>query len=184
MDLHNLLMCILFNFMILTICSTSAGILGFYLNGVAYPNGSTVLRTDIGVNDNALRCTTDSTTCCRSNIGGEMRGGQFYFPDDVTTVPISTSAVDGYYRDRQSRLIRLHRLDTGVIGTMTGRFRCNIPQAGGPPDANLFINIGEYKTISACIHLCKFVCVNLNQQLTYLSRSLLLVITLLVIATV
>ena len=38
--------------------------LGFVLNGVNYSNGSTVLRTDIGVGDAALQCTTDSTTCC------------------------------------------------------------------------------------------------------------------------
>ena len=40
-----------------TMSSYSAGNLGFYLNGFAYPNGSTVLRTDIGEGDAALLCT-------------------------------------------------------------------------------------------------------------------------------
>lgn len=63
-----------------------AGTLGFYLNGVAYPNGSTVLRTDIGEGDDALQCTTDSTTCC-SNISPEMHSGQFYFPITILQYP-------------------------------------------------------------------------------------------------
>ena len=49
------------------------------------------------------------------------------------TVPIMPEgATDGYYRDRDSQ--RLHCQSTGII---TGRFRCNIPQASGPPDADL-----------------------------------------------
>ena len=133
----------------------SAGTLGFFLNGVAYPNGSTVLRTDIGEDTNALQCTTDSDTCCRNNIDGETRAGDFHFPAYYyDTVPNLETATDGYYRDRLSRLIRLHRQPTGNI---TGQFQCNIPQASGPPDANLYINIGEKKN-SACIHVCiKFI---------------------------
>ena len=45
-----------------------------------------MLRTDIGENDAALQCTTDSTTCC-SNSCSEIRAGDFYFPDDQL-VPI------------------------------------------------------------------------------------------------
>ena len=120
--------------------SISAGTLGFYLNGVAYPDGSTVLRTDIGEDASALQCTTDSTTCCRNNVGGEMRAGEFHFPVSGAIVPRMGDATAGYYRDRDSRLIRLHRQSTG---TLTGQFQCNIPRANGPPDASLYINIGE-----------------------------------------
>ena len=130
-----------------------AGTLGFFLNGVAYPNGSTVLRTHIGVDSNALQCTTDSTTCCRNGVGGETRAGEFHFPVSDTTVPNIGGTTNGYYRDRDSQLIRLHRQPNGTI---TGWFRCNIPQFSGPPDANLYINIGEHKLISesAYIHVC------------------------------
>ena len=122
------------------VLSLSAGTLSFYLNGISYPNGSTVLRTDIGEGADALQCTTDSTTCCRNGIGGEIRDGKFHFPVSDDTVPNESGATNGYYRDRLSRLIRLHRQSSGTI---TGQFRCNIPQANGP-NANLYINIGEY----------------------------------------
>ena len=69
--------------------------LGFVINGIAYSNGSTVLRTDIGENDIALQCTTDRAGCCG---GGKV--GQFYFPDD-TQVPTSGNNLTGtYYRNR------------------------------------------------------------------------------------
>ena len=106
---------------------------------MAYPNGSTVLRTDIEEGTSALQCTTNLITCCR-NEGGEMRAGNFYFPISDAPVPVMGVATESYYRDRQSQHIRLHRQSTGTI---TGRFRCNIPQANWPPDANLHINIGE-----------------------------------------
>ena len=107
---------------------------------MAYSNGSTVLRTDIGEGESALQCSTDSTTCCRNNIGGEMRAGNFYFPISDAPVPVRGGVMNGYYRDRDSRLIRLHRQPTGTI---TGQFRCNIPQDSGPA-VNLYINIGEH----------------------------------------
>ena len=138
--MHYLTLCIIILFLSLT--SLSAGTLGFYLNGVAYPDGSTVLRTDIGEGDNALQCTTDSTTCCTNNLP-EMRAGEFHFPVSDAYVPPIGEAMNGYYRDRRSQHIRLHRQPTGTI---TGRFRCTIPQANGP-QVDLFINIGEYKAI-------------------------------------
>ena len=109
-----------------------------------------MLRTDIGERESALQCTTDSTTCCR-NYNGEIRGGEFHFPISDVPVPTLGGVTNGYYRNRDSRHIRLHRQSTG---TLIGRFRCNIPQASGPPYANLYINIGEESNISACIHAC------------------------------
>ena len=134
-----------------------------------------MLRTDIGEGDNALQCTTDSTTCC-SNAGGEMRAGFFYFPVTDVYVPPLGLAVNGYYRDRLSQLIRLHRQPSGTI---TGQFRCNIPRASGSA-ADLFINIGEYKLVFSIVHSVYIPIL----QLTYLSPSLLLIITLLVMPTV
>ena len=99
-----------------------------------YPNGSTVLRTDIGEGDDTLQCITDSTTCCT----GAGRAGEFYFPDG-TTVPISGGDfTHTYYRSRSTGLILLHRRPSGVL---TGQFRCEIPNASGMT-VNLFINIG------------------------------------------
>lgn len=121
-----------------------AGTFGFHLNGVSYSNGSTVLRTDIGEGDAALQCTTDSTTCC-SNIAPEMRGGEFYFPDD-TLVPIMLAlSSQGYYRNRGSQLIRLNRWANGTNAT-TGLFRCEIPAASGTT-VSLFVSIGMYTSL-------------------------------------
>ncbi len=116
-----------------------AGSLGFYLNGTAYHNGSTVLRNDIGEDDAALQCTTNSTTCC-SNSAPEMRAGEFIFPGGQI-VPIKISVgVLGYYRDRRSQFIRLNRLSNA---TLTGQFRCVIPDASGT-NASLFVDVGRY----------------------------------------
>ena len=95
-----------------------------------------MLRTDIGEGDNALQCTTDSTTCC-TNMNGEMRAGEFYFPNGDRVMHLG-SITNGYYRFRLSRHIRLSRLS---FGTITGQFRCEIPDASGIM-VNLFINIG------------------------------------------
>ena len=112
--------------------------LGFVLNGVTYSNGSTVLRDDIGEGDAALNCTTDSTTCCRNNEGGETRAGNFYFPNGGMVLNDVNTPSNSYYRTRSSRLISLHRRPNAI---QTGRFRCEIPAASGAT-VNLFINIG------------------------------------------
>ena len=119
----------------ITILSISAGTLGFYLNGVHYPDGSTVLRTDIGEGDDALQCTTDRVACCDL----PNRAGQFYFPNDDQVPTLGGVGTSGYYRDRDDQLIRLNRQsDNGVI---TGQFRCEIP-SGTSTDSVLSINIG------------------------------------------
>ena len=110
--------------------------LGFVLNGVNYSNGSTVLRTDIGEEDAALNCTTDSTTCCRNGFG-ETRAGNFYFPNGSIVLREVDVPSDSYYRTRFSMLIGLNRLPAA---TLTGQFRCEIPDASGTT-VNLFINI-------------------------------------------
>ena len=108
--------------------------LGFVLNGVNYPNGSTVLRTDIGEGVNGLQCTTDRAGCC----SGYGTAGEFYFPDGSTVLYNINEASNSYYRTRSSTLISLHRRPTA---TQTGQFRCEIPDASGIT-VNLFINIG------------------------------------------
>ena len=118
-------------------CFISAGTLGFYLNGVAYPNGSTILRSAIGEGDNALQCTTDSTICC-SNLPPEMRAGEFHCPDG-SEVPIMGESINGYYRTRASKYISLNRQSNGTIN---GQFRCEIPNAS-QIIVHLLINIGK-----------------------------------------
>ena len=109
-----------------------------------YPNGSTVLRTDIGEGAAALQCTTDSTTCC-SNEPGETVGGNFYTPTDIE-VPISM-VMNRYYMTRRSGYISLNHQNNSIDRSIIGheQFRCNIPSANrrDQMNVNLFINIGE-----------------------------------------
>ena len=109
-----------------------AGKIGFFINEVAFANGSSILREDIGEDATALRCTTDSTTCCL-----ETRSGEFYFPDGT---PLLNCASRGYYRSRGSQYVELNRQSTGTI---VGMFRCEIPTANGTL-VNLYINIGNF----------------------------------------
>ena len=111
--------------------------IGFVLDRVNYPSGSTLLRTDIGEGAAALQCTTNRAGCCRSSDG--ERAGEFYFPDGtlVPTLGVYPS-IRTYYRDRDYGLIRLNRRD---IGMETGQFCCEIPDASGTK-VNLSINIG------------------------------------------
>ena len=79
--------------------------------------------------------------CC----GTGFRAGHLFYPLSVAqsgaaVLPMAL-AIDGYYRDRGSQLIRLHRQPSGII---TGQFRCSIPQASMQSDTNLYRNVGEY----------------------------------------
>ena len=101
---------------------------------MAYPNGSTVLRTDIGEVDSALQCNTDRVGCCKTFAHGE-----FYFPNNtLVPIPGEDLSIRTYYRNRSVGFIRLHRRPNGHE---TGRFRCEIPDASGIL-VNLFINVG------------------------------------------
>ena len=120
-----------------------AGTIGFYLNGKAYSNGSTVLRTDIGEGADALQCTTDSITCC-SNVTDEISAGEFYFQDGSVVPTMDYIPQSDYYRTRGSGYILLnHRAHVHGNTTNTEQFRCSIPNASGII-VNLYINIGEY----------------------------------------
>ena len=110
--------------------------LGFVLNGVTYPNGFTVSRTDIGEGAAAPRCTTDRADCCTS-LG---RAGEFYFPDGTWVPRLGPDpSIRTYYKSRDYGFIRLYRRDNAME---TGQFHCEIPDASGIT-VNLFINIGR-----------------------------------------
>ena len=98
-----------------------------------------MLRTHIGEGDAALQCTTNRANCCRSRDGQAV--GYFYFPNG-TEVPILgfVSDIRTYYRNRGIGFIRLNRRPNGTI---TGQFRCEIPDASGTL-VNLTINIGMF----------------------------------------
>ena len=57
---------------------------------------------------------------------------------DGGLVQVRGTATNGYYRTRGSRYIALNRQPTGTI---TGHFRCQIPDAS-QTSVDLYINIG------------------------------------------
>ena len=122
-----------FGLLVLSLLSSPG--LGFVLNNISYPSGSTVLRTDIGEGDAALQCNTDRAGCCSA-----VRAGAFYFPDGTQVPRSGNDLTRTYYRNRFSGGIRLNRRPNGTI---TGEFQCKIPDASGTM-VDLFINVGKY----------------------------------------
>ena len=96
----------------------------FFHQGQVYLNNSVISLHLIGENEDALLCRTDRVECCGTLPN---RFGEFYYPSGVQ-VPIRIHG-QGFYRNRGEREIRLHRRE-GVT-TPAGRFRCQIPDAGG-----------------------------------------------------
>ena len=117
------------------------------LNGVNIPSGGRVLVTDIteghyGVTDGGLLCITDSIDCCRaSDNPNGFAQGEWYFPNGSLVQILGTryGESDIFYRNRDTRLVRLNR-----VGNPPGRglFRCEVPNADGIT-VTLYVNIGE-----------------------------------------
>ena len=98
-----------------------------------------MLRDDIREGEAALLCTTDRNNCCRSSDG--QAAGEFYFPDNITIVPIAGPdlSIRTYYRNRGTGFIRLNRRPNGHE---TGRFHCEIPDQISGMQASIYIDIG------------------------------------------
>ena len=98
----------------------------FSLNGTTYQNNSLVTLEDISEGDNALRCVTDQTACCRppyTDSIGQLALGNWWFPNG-TRLPTSGIRWD-IHRTRGQSAILLHRRRGGEDGI----YRCEIPDA-------------------------------------------------------
>ena len=115
---------------------TAAGVY-LSLNETALASNSYVDANDIGVNETALLCHTDKMTCC-TNENGQIRAGQWYFPNG-TSVGFMGASHDEFYRDRGTQVVRLHHRE-GMF-TERGPFQCTIPDANDIMQ-NISINIG------------------------------------------
>ncbi len=102
--------------------------LGFYLNGVLYPNNSIVNIEDIGVGTSALHCITDRRECCRNADGGAS--GEWYQPGQTNPVVRGgLISMKDFSRSRNSSAVSLHRRNNAT--SPAGLYRCEIPDAGG-----------------------------------------------------
>ena len=98
----------------------------FSLNGTTYQNNSIVTLEDISEGDNALRCVTDQTACCRppyTDSIGQLALGNWWFPNG-TRLPTSGIRWD-IHRTRGQSAILLHRRRGGEEGI----YHCEIPDA-------------------------------------------------------
>ena len=97
---------------------------------------------DISEGDNALRCVTDQTACCRppyTDSIGQQALGNWWFPNG-TRVPASGMRWD-FHRTRGQSVILLHRRRDGKEGI----YHCTIPDA---MNVDQTIYIGVYSTTS------------------------------------
>lgn len=120
---------------------------GVYLSlgGLFYPNNSEIPITLIGVDNDALKCTTDRVPCCRqvNMIVGSINMGIWVSPTR-NVVPengpfyTSSGVNDG--------TVNLNRLNNNTAEPL-GLFYCMVPDARGV-NQTLFANIGEIMTIT------------------------------------
>ena len=78
---------------------------------------------EIGEGEDALRCMTDNTSCCRSHRGQVL--GNWFFPNG-SRVP-GTGLQWDFQRTRGHMVVLLHRKRGGV----TGVYRCVVPDKEG-----------------------------------------------------
>ena len=108
------------------------------LNGTYYRNNSEIAITEVGEEDNALKCRTDLNTCCSHFNPGQSRGGEWRYPNNSLVGYISSGDI---YRDRGSMVVSLYRRNATQP---TGLYCCEVPTAADPN-----------ATIILCIHLGK-----------------------------
>ena len=97
-----------------------------------YPNNSVVTVTDIGNRffGPALYCLTPSTECCSSSVSGE-----WYLPDGT---PVSSSSSTPFSRNQVPSAVSLLR---NIVTPPTGVFRCEIPDASGIRQDDVYVGI-------------------------------------------
>ena len=104
------------------------GEVGFTFKGAVLSNNSLVTLDDIGEGDDALRCMTDNTSCCRppyTDSIGQTALGNWIFPNG-TRVPSSDIQWD-FHRTRRHMVVLLHRRR----GEVDGVFYCVVPDKEG-----------------------------------------------------
>ena len=104
------------------------GEVGFTFKGATLSNNSLVTLDDIGEGDDALRCMTDNTSCCRPPYTRNLSQsalGNWFFPNG-SRVPSSVSHWD-FHRTRGDMMVLLHKRRGGVDGV----FHCVVPDKEG-----------------------------------------------------
>ena len=113
------------------------------LNGASIKNDSYVSIDDIGEGNKALLCQTNKTNCCNSSMSGQIKAGEWYFPNgnQVQIMGIDRNTDHYFYRNRGSKVVRLHRV---MDPPERGRFSCEVPDSSGKNQI-IYVNIGKCK---------------------------------------
>ena len=124
---------------------------GFFLNGMLYPNNSVVALTDIGeaadIEDEdtmtALFCLTDLAACCRGADTGSDGVGEWVLAGQTEAVPANNAASSdsSFTRGRAPSAVLLNRRNNAA--GPTGIFTCHIPDGSGPRTAYIGIGTGN-----------------------------------------
>ena len=105
------------------------------LNDDIIPNHGYVVISDIGfTDDSALLCHTN-----RPRLSHSLHSGGDWFAPDGTGV--NEDAVNGFTRNRGSKVVRLKRTTTGP--PPEGMYWCSIDDAAGTPQT---VYVGLYNT--------------------------------------
>ena len=100
--------------------------------------------SDIGLDDNALFCYTNLTTCCRGVYNPSGRtGGAWRFPNNAVVDHRYGSTSSVFSRSRTEHAILLHR-GNSTLGP-TGIFTCEIPDSSSK-DQNVNFDIYDFIT--------------------------------------
>ena len=107
------------------------------LRGVSIANNSYVDVDNIGVNDNALLCHTNKSTCCETPTA--YRAGHWYFPNEMPVKILGSNPPENvFYRNRGPSIVRLNRRGNP---SERGRFQCEVPDANTIIQ-RIFVDIG------------------------------------------
>ena len=123
--------------MTMVLSFSGLGEVGFTFKGAALNNNSLVTAEDIGEGDEALRCMTDNTSCCRPPYTTSLVHtalGNWFFPNG-TRVPSSGVGWD-FHRTRGHMVVLLHRRRGGEDGV----YRCIVPDKDGN-DQSTYIGV-------------------------------------------
>ena len=115
--------------------------LAIELNGRVYPDMALIQITDVATSDGALLCRTDRTDCCGTG-SGELRQGEWFYPDGTLVRTDHRGANDSFYRNRHTGIVRLNRRN-GTTGP-TGLYCCEVASVADP-DARICVELSKYK---------------------------------------
>ncbi len=122
---------------------------GLRLGSINITNTTEIYITNIGQDADgglpSLTCSTDLTTCCRSQADNNGNGGlgQWRYPNGSVILGngASLTAGDGFYIVRNApQLIRLNRRENNNPFTPTGSYCCVVPTSDG--ETTFCVNLG------------------------------------------